>query len=112
MFSLIGGTYNHNNKGQQHHVPITDERYRFGIKGISDDMGASRLVVAFEFFGVEDLVIRDITIRNQRAWSMMCVNFKNVTMENIYRSSKLDEGPESGRPAFLGAGAVSYFKEY
>ena len=82
--SLIGGTYNHNNKGQQHHVPITDERYRFGIKGISDDMGASRLVVAFEFFGVEDLVMRDITIRNQRAWSMMCVNFRNVTMENIY----------------------------
>jgi hypothetical protein len=82
--ALIGGTYNHNNKGQQHHVPITDERYRFGIEGISDDMGASRLVVAFEFFGVEDLVIRNITIRNQRAWSMMCVNFKNVTMEDIY----------------------------
>ena len=82
--TLIGGTYNHNNKGQQHHVPITDERYRFGIEGISDDMGASRLVVAFEFFGIEDLVVRDITIRNQRAWSVMCVNFKNVTMENIY----------------------------
>ncbi|HPY98738.1 MAG TPA: hypothetical protein PLZ06_06815 [Clostridia bacterium] len=82
--SLIGGTYNHNNKGQQHHVPITEEKYRFGIEGISDDFGAYRMVVAFEFFGVQDLIMRDITIRNQRAWSVMCVNFKNVTIENIY----------------------------
>ena len=82
--SLTGGTYNHNNKGQQHHVPLTDEKYRFGIKGISDDMGDSRLVVAMEFFGVENLLIRDITIKNQRSWIMMCVNFKHVLIENVF----------------------------
>jgi hypothetical protein len=81
--TLTGGTYNHNNKGQEHHVPLTDEKFRFGIKGVSDDVGANRLVVAMEFFGIENLLIRDLTYVNQRAWTMMCVNFKNVTMENI-----------------------------
>ena len=82
--SILGGTYNHNNRGQAHHVSVNDPNFRFGIKGISDDFGDQRLVVAFEFFGIEDLIIRDITIRDQRSWSMMVVNFKNVTMDNIY----------------------------
>lgn len=82
--TLVGGTYNNNCKEQEHHVPVTDMKLRFGKKGIIDDFGDSRMSISLEFYGVENLNIRDITIRNQRAWAMVVANWKHVTMENIH----------------------------
>lgn len=63
--AILGGTYNHNSHGQVHH---TEDH---------------QLVVALGFFGVEQLTIRDITIRNQRTCAFHAANWFRVNMENV-----------------------------
>jgi hypothetical protein len=66
--TLIGGTYNHNAAEQEHHVGNwEDGKWVFGMS----------------FYGVENLLIRDLTLRNQRTFGFMIANFFRVTMENI-----------------------------
>lgn len=70
--TLLGGTYNHNCLHQAHHLP--------------DDVPydkADRFVVALSFFGVENLLVRDVTVRNQRTFAFLITNWHRVTMENI-----------------------------
>jgi hypothetical protein len=64
--TLIGGTYNHNCLKQVHH--LSDNTW----------------VVGLQFFGVENLTVHDLTIRNQRTFAMFLTNWFRVTMENIY----------------------------
>lgn len=73
--TLIGGTYNHNCPEQEHHVKLTPE-----LKG---GMEEDKWVIAVEFYGVEYLTMRDVTIRNQRTFAMLLANWYRVTMENI-----------------------------
>lgn len=70
--TLIGGTYNHNCIHQAHHLP-EDVHYS----------QADLFVVAISFFGVENLLVRDVTIRNQRTFAFLITNWQRVTMENI-----------------------------
>ncbi|MHB0998942.1 MAG: glycosyl hydrolase family 28 protein [Armatimonadota bacterium] len=72
--TLIGGTYNHNAVGQEHHIPIESEN------GVFE---RDKWVLTMEFYGVEYLTMRDVTIRNQRTFAMLVANWFRVTMENI-----------------------------
>lgn len=70
--TLLGGTYNQNCLNQAHHVP---EAVHYSK--------AERLVVALAFFGVENLLVRDVTVRDQRTFAFLITNWLKVTMENI-----------------------------
>jgi len=69
---LLGGTYNQNCLNQAHHVPPEVHYSK-----------ADYLVVALAFFGVENLLIRDVTVRDQRTFAFLITNWLKVTMENI-----------------------------
>jgi hypothetical protein len=71
--TLIGGVYNHNSPGQVHH--------RVGENAVHV---ISDCVFAMEFYGVENLIMRDVTIANQRTYAMLLANWKYVTMDNIH----------------------------
>lgn len=73
--TLIGGTYNHNCTEQVHHLENKNDG-----KGV---FGTDKWVIGMEFYGVENLTIRDITIRDQRTFAMLVANWKYVNMENI-----------------------------
>lgn len=75
--TLIGGTYNHNCRGQQHDVEIPPEYRRFPC--FSDRYW----VMGFVFFGVQNLIMRDVTIRNQTTFALLAANWEDVWMENI-----------------------------
>ncbi len=66
--TLLGGTYNHNCKGQMHHIT---------------ENGNEKWVIGMEFYGVENLTLRDVTIRDQRTFAMLLGNWFRVNMENI-----------------------------
>ncbi len=70
--TLLGGTYNQDCRNQSHHVP-PDVHYT----------KAERIVVAISFFGVENLLVRDVTVRDQRTFAFLLTNWLKVTMENI-----------------------------
>lgn len=69
---LLGGTYNQNCLHQSHHVP-PEKAY------IDGDC----LVVGISFFGIENLMIRDLIIRNHRTFGFLITNWEKVVMENI-----------------------------
>lgn len=84
--SVIGGTYNHNCMHQLHSVPSSDpnevalnmpERYRSRDEHI-------HITVALEFVGVENLEIKNVTIRDQRTYALAVGNFKHVNIENTW----------------------------
>lgn len=66
--TLLGGTYNHNCKGQKHHIM---------------ENGNEKWVIGMEFYGVENLTLRDLTVRDQRTFAMLLSNWFRVNMENI-----------------------------
>ncbi len=70
--TLLGGTYNQNCRNQVHHVPPEVHYSK-----------AERLVVAISLFGVENLLVRDVTVRDQRTFAFLITNWLKVTMENI-----------------------------
>ena len=71
--TLRGGVYNNNSPGQVHH---RDEK--------SGDQFISNWVFTMELYGVEYVLLQDVTIANQRTFAMLMMNFKYVTMENIH----------------------------
>ncbi len=71
--TLSGGTYNHNCLHQAHHIPEEVHYSR-----------ADSFITAISFFGIENLLIRDVTIRNQRTFAFLITNWQKVTMENIF----------------------------
>jgi len=73
--TLLGGTYNHNCAGQEHHTTLES-----GTQGV---LGKEKWSIAMEFYGVEHLTMRDVTIRNQRTFAMLVANWYRVTMEDI-----------------------------
>lgn len=73
--TLLGGTYNHNCAEQEHHVTLDISS--------GEAFGIEKFVIAMEFYGVEYLTMRDVTIRNQRTFAMLVANWYRVTMENI-----------------------------
>jgi hypothetical protein len=71
--TLIGGTYNQNCNNQVHTTPDEVGNIAPGFK----------MTIVIELYGVENLLIRDIIIRNQRTYAMLIANWERVTMENI-----------------------------
>lgn len=84
--TLLGGVYNHNSPGQLHHRE--EETWHI----------VSNIVMAMDFYGVENMVMRDVTIANQRAWALIMANWKYVTMENIHidRRERVDGSNQDG----------------
>jgi len=74
---LIGGTYNHNCRNQVHHL----QREKIAANG--DVLNDEKWIIGFEFYGVENLTVRDLTLRNQRTFGMLIANWRHVVMENI-----------------------------
>jgi len=74
--TLIGGTYNHNCKDQEHHVAKSSEQATFSF-------GDDKWVFGIEFYGVENLNIQNIIIRDQRTFALVIANWRYVNMENI-----------------------------
>ncbi|MCL1968090.1 MAG: glycosyl hydrolase family 28 protein [Bacteroidetes bacterium] len=85
--TLIGGVYNNNKSGQVHH---RDESTNLHI--------VSNLVMGMWFCGVENLLLRDVTIANQSSWAILVANWKYVTMENIHidRRERVDHHNQDG----------------
>jgi hypothetical protein len=77
---LLGGTYNNNCREQVHHYEV-DEAARASTP---ECFGKTRWNMTFEFLGVENFTLRDVTIRDQRTFAMLMANFYRVTCENIY----------------------------
>ena len=77
---LLGGTYNNNCREQVHHYDV-DEAARASTP---ECFGRTRWNMTFEFLGVENFTMRDVTIRDQRTFAMLMANFYRVTCENIY----------------------------
>ena len=71
--TLRGGVYNHNSPGQVHH---REEEPKDNL--------ISNWVLAMELYGVEHVLLQDVTIANQRTFALLMMNFKYVTMENIH----------------------------
>ena len=78
--TLLGGTYNNNCREQVHHYDL-DETQR---ETAPSCFGETRWNITLEFFGVENFTMRDVTIRDQRTFSMLMGNFYRATLENIY----------------------------
>ena len=74
--TLIGGTYNQDCKNQLHHIP-NQELNKFAF-------GNDKWIFGFEFYGVENLTLRDLTIRNQRTFAFMAANWKHINIENVW----------------------------
>jgi hypothetical protein len=70
--TLLGGTYNHNCRGQAHHLP-PEVHYT----------QARELVVGIRLLGVENVLVRDVTVQDFRTFAVLLTNWEHVTMENI-----------------------------
>lgn len=79
--TIQGGTYNHNCLHQVHHVNV--EGQNLGYQHPNED-GEFLPVIAMEFYGIENLTVRDIKIRDMRTYAFCAGNFKRVTIENTW----------------------------
>ena len=75
--SLIGGSYNQNCLNQIHHSMSTDEERVY-------TMSAWRCTFALEFYGIENFLMRDVTVIDFRTYAFMMTNFKNCTIEDTW----------------------------
>lgn len=74
---LLGGTYNQDCLRQRHDRPSSGaEEERI--------FGETRYVFALEFYGIEHLEIRDLTVRNFRTFAVTVGGFQNVLIENVW----------------------------
>lgn len=81
--SIISGTYNHNCQNQKHDIPVQESIYADMAADMENAFGNTSWTRGFDFFGVEDLTISGITLRDQRTFGMLIANWKHVKMENI-----------------------------
>lgn len=71
--TIIGGTYNHNCTHQKHDIPYEDYPTPPTI-GYNKDFATKHNIYLMEFYGIENLVIRDLTFRNQRTYTLTVGN--------------------------------------
>ena len=83
--TLLGGTYNQNCLHQQHEAFREDVSQKDWAAFHSYEPGEPQVewVVGLRFHGIENLVVRDLHIRNQRTFATLISNFRQVHMENI-----------------------------
>ena len=75
--SLIGGTYHQNGQNQEHDVSGRE---------VSDYVRKDviHFVCGIEFYGIEQLTVRDVIIRDFRTFAFMCGCFRCVTLQNVW----------------------------
>lgn len=80
--SLIGGTYNQDCRHQLHDVQDDGDQ----LNGYPRDtvMNGRRWVMGLEFYGVENLLIRDVILRDFRTFALTVGGFRGVTIENVW----------------------------
>lgn len=90
--SLIGGTYNQNCLHQEHHVSHIQKNE----DGTEEEVISWTLAVAF--YGIENLSVRDLTVRDQRTFAFTVGNFRHVNIENTYieLANEIPEGNQDG----------------
>ena len=83
--TLSGGTWNHNARGQEHHIELPGDPYEEHLKRnhFSYLVTECKHIFAFEFYGVENIALKDMTVLNQRTYVMLMANFKFATIENV-----------------------------
>ncbi len=75
--TLVGGTYNQDAPNQSHDVPYdkeVDHRY----------FSSTHWIFALEFYGVENLLLQDLTILDFRTFCVTVGNFRRVTIERVW----------------------------
>ncbi len=77
--TLLGGTYNHNCLHQEHDVECTNPNLAINAFG-----STRHWMIAVEFYGIEYLNVKDVTIRDQRTFAFTIGNFRHVNIENTY----------------------------
>lgn len=77
--TLLGGTYNQNAVGQAHHIERTENDDR--PEGCIRDR---KYVMAMEFYGVENLTMKGVTIVNQRTFAFMAACWKHINIEDTW----------------------------
>lgn len=80
--TLVGGTYNHNCLNQEHDVPCSEE-LDATFENLECEKG-KHWVIALEFYGVENLSVSGVTVRDQRTFAFAVGNFRRVLIENTY----------------------------
>ena len=83
--SLIGGTYNQNCRNQAHDVknavmPVTPATPEAEIGTVF----GNHWIFGLEFYGVENLVIRDLVVCDFRTFAVTVGGFRNVLIENVW----------------------------
>jgi hypothetical protein len=76
--TLVGGTYNQNCKNQKHDISWPENWYKCPAPG------ERKNVVTLEFYGVENITVRDMTICDFRTYAFLVGAFKNVLIENVW----------------------------
>ena len=81
--ALLGGTYNQDCLHQVHDRPVEDDGlYPEDI--MNTDFRNNKWTFGLEFYGVENLQLRDLTIRNQRTFALAVANWKHVNIDNVW----------------------------
>ncbi|MBP5292644.1 MAG: hypothetical protein J6023_00780 [Clostridia bacterium] len=75
--TLKGGTYNQNCANQVHHRAFLPGEVHME----SED---AKYIFAIEFYGVENLVIEDLNVRDFRTFAVTVGCFKNCRIENVW----------------------------
>lgn len=81
--TIVGGRYNHNCAHQRHSVSPEEFGWPSDLEmteGIEEN--EKHFVSLFEFFGIENLILRDIIFQDQRSYTLTLGNFKNALIEN------------------------------
>ncbi|MBE6590180.1 MAG: hypothetical protein E7643_08375 [Ruminococcaceae bacterium] len=79
--SLLGGTYNQNCKNQAHDHGRAPAFYEAPDGRAIKEFECTLCIV---FYGVKDLLVRDVTIAEFRTFAFTVGCFKNVTVENVW----------------------------
>lgn len=80
--TLLGGTYNGNNLKQGKYRNEGDDFLK-NVFYDCESSSVSKMVMIVQLIGVANVLIRDVTLKDQRRWALLCCNFKNVLMENV-----------------------------
>jgi len=88
--TLVGGTYNQDCHNQEHDVMTTDylgtysEVLESQNVESEDKKAVPHWIFGLEFYGVENLTIRDLKVRNFRTFAVTIGNFFRVNIDNVW----------------------------
>ena len=66
--TILGGTYNENNQKQDGCRSKKDNKLESALKKYKTS-SVGKMVMTMQFFGVENMLIRDVTLKDHRRWA-------------------------------------------